>query len=111
MIRKRSITVAAFDLDGRARLQSGRFGRNRHIGSERQLWLGQIRCPHRQRRFKRIVEIDPDLVISTGDMVAGQRIPNLVRQTGQRDVEGVSQGGVRPAGGCRNSICGHAGKP
>ncbi len=29
------------------------------------------------KAIKRIIEIDPDLVISTGDMVAGQRIPNL----------------------------------
>ncbi len=33
--------------------------------------------PRVRNAIERIIEIDPDLVISTGDMVAGQRIPNL----------------------------------
>ncbi len=39
---------------------------------------GSVRYDARvDKAIERIIEIDPDLVISTGDMVAGQRIPNL----------------------------------
>lgn len=76
MTRKRSVTAAV--LIWSALLACKAAALDVIVISDLNGSYGSIKYDARvDKAIERIIEIDPDLVVSTGDMVAGQRIPNL----------------------------------